>query len=181
MYGVKTDAVTGHQQVFKMKIVDDPDERVSLDQATVIGRYKRGNWKTLKHDFVKNHFNMFHSMAFCLRAILVAHRRFVSVFDLNQYCWTQTLEFDEPVRCILRSKEHDGDRNMFVLLESGQVLLIGYEPSEEEIVWKMIPGLDLIKIEGTIDKISSYFRDLSTHIILSTMKGGGKQLYCLED
>lgn len=76
---------------------DSNNVRVSFDSAKKIGLFKQHKWDNVRFEAVKNHVKLFTSMILSHSSYLVAHSRFVSVFELFHNKWTQTIEFPKNI------------------------------------------------------------------------------------
>jgi hypothetical protein len=121
IFGVKkTGNLNNELRVYKIDSADSA-ARVSFSESKDAGPLKKRRWELLSLDAIKYHIRLFNSMSLGRRSFLVSHSKYVSIYDLIKNEWVQHMEFESKVKALRRDFEENGNRRIYVVLESGTI------------------------------------------------------------
>ena len=96
----------------KHKDHEDRAFKVSLDWKHKIGKaaqtvFKTQNWAQIKNNRIIDYCKLFLSIVNLMTFFLIAHRNFISVFDLQNKQWlSEHFQFKDEVRCLEVMRSH---------------------------------------------------------------------------
>lgn len=124
-------------------------------------------WHMVMYDLIRNHARIFTAITLVNVNFFVAFNNVVAIYDVVRKQWKSHFLFKQKVFGLLRNQisSEMHELNVGVLLADGQIKLID-NPKSRHGEWTLNETIDL-KVSGTIERVVSDWRDISSHYILS--------------